>query len=42
MGVMLTQMSGATGLNKHGKEGEKVLLKEFVQFKSMICNTECV
>jgi hypothetical protein len=34
-GIVLTQMTGATGLKKHGKEGEKVLLKEFMQFKNM-------
>jgi AAA ATPase containing von Willebrand factor type A (vWA) domain len=34
-GVILTQMSGNAGLKKHGKEGEKCLLKEFTQFKNM-------
>lgn len=34
-GILLTQMSGAVGLRKHGKEGVKVLLKEFTQFKNM-------
>jgi Reverse transcriptase (RNA-dependent DNA polymerase). len=34
-GVVLTQMSGKAGLKKHGKEGEKCLLKEFTQFKNM-------
>jgi hypothetical protein len=28
-------MTGANALKKHGKEGEKVLLKEFMQFKNM-------
>lgn len=34
-GVILTQMSGNAGLKKHGKEGEKCLLKEFTQVKDM-------
>jgi AAA ATPase containing von Willebrand factor type A (vWA) domain len=34
-GVILTQMSTRAGLVKHGKDAEKVLLKEFTQFKDM-------
>lgn len=34
-GVALTQMSAKKGLIKHGKNAEKVLLKEFHQFKNM-------
>jgi Histone chaperone involved in gene silencing len=34
-GVILTQMSARAGLVKHGKNAEKVLLKEFHQFKDM-------
>mmetsp|Transcript_13911 Transcript_13911/g.26194 ORF Transcript_13911/g.26194 Transcript_13911/m.26194 type:complete len:735 (+) Transcript_13911:3-2207(+) len=34
-GVLLTQMSGAAGLKKHGKDGEKQLVREFTQFKNM-------
>lgn len=34
-GVILTQMSARAGLVKHGKDAEKVLLKEFHQFKNM-------
>ncbi|CAK9034338.1 CCHC-type domain-containing protein, partial [Durusdinium trenchii] len=34
-GVILTQMSARAGLIKHGKNAEKVLLKEFTQFKDM-------
>jgi Reverse transcriptase (RNA-dependent DNA polymerase). len=34
-GVILTQMSARAGLVKHGRDVEKVLLKEFTQFKDM-------
>jgi hypothetical protein len=34
-GVVLTQMSARAGLIKHGKNAEKVLMKEFAQFKDM-------
>jgi Cobalamin biosynthesis protein CobT (nicotinate-mononucleotide:5, 6-dimethylbenzimidazole phosphoribosyltransferase) len=34
-GIILTQMSGNAGLKKHGKAGEKCLIKEFTQFKNM-------
>jgi Nucleic-acid-binding protein possibly involved in ribosomal biogenesis len=34
-GVMLLQMSANAGIRKHGKEAEKMLLKEFQQFKNM-------
>lgn len=34
-GVALTQMSTSASLRKHGKEGDKCLLKEFAEFKNM-------